>query len=425
MKESGKWTQRLVKDLLTDPILIGVRRFRVMKFTRIRKTGKFRRELNPDGPETEHYSELAHLSDDEFVTMQEVIEEIAEQHRNRSGADSALYRRPRKDALFPRQHATCAVCEGLMHAYDSDQMKCENAHERGEDQCWNHVQVDMVMARAKFIPWLIAQLEDVPGVRELIVDFTVEELATLREKCDKGCAGRSSTIAQLEREATCIAKAIRAGGELESFIKEAKDIDEQLCNLRELELQSKAGESDLPECHTREEVERQLDDVLMYIACTSYDFSKLMREVIPRIEIVPVQAIDSGQVRPRARIVLSVERLRQDCDEGPVLQDIPVEIDLFDPPKHFRHIEACLQVKREHPKWGYPKIADEVSNGLATAAKEGEEPETISYMTVKRCFGIHRQMEDEGLTEPYRVLNEKPECASRWKPRDSKTYDAT
>ena len=421
--KSGKWSQRVVRGLLQDPILIGVRRFRVMKFTRIRSTGKFRRELNPDGPETEQYSELAHLSDHEFVTMQEVIEEIAEQHRNRSGSDSRLYRKPRKDALFPHQHATCAGCGELMYAYDSGQMKCQNSHVRGEGQCWNHVQVDTEMARSKMIPWLIDQIDSTPGVRELVVDFTVKELATLREKLNQGCGGRSSTIAQLEREATCIAKAIRAGGELDSFIKEANDIDEQLSKLRELELQSKAGESGLPACHTREEIDHQLDDVLMHIASTSYEFAKLMREFIPHFEIVPVQAIDSGLVRPRARITLSVEQLRHESDDRLVVPDVQVGLNLFKPPKHFRHIQTCLDIKRDDPKLSHPKIADALEKRLALQVKEGEEAETISYMTVKRCFDMARRMEAEGLTEPYRVLTEKPDYASRWKPRNSKKDD--
>ncbi|MBT6494571.1 MAG: recombinase family protein, partial [Planctomycetaceae bacterium] len=225
---NGKWNQRLVKGLLTDPILIGVRRFRTMLFKRVRSTGKFRRELNPDGPETEHYPELAHLTDDEFVTMQAAIEEIAEQHKNIAGSDHPLYRKPRKDAIFPRQHATCSACNGLMYAYDSDQIKCENAHARGADHCWNHVQVDMEQAHQKVIPWLIAQFEGVPGFRGLLVDCALEELASIRAKLHQGRPSRRLTISQLEREATNVAKAIRVGGDLEALLKEAKDIEEQL-----------------------------------------------------------------------------------------------------------------------------------------------------------------------------------------------------
>ena len=422
---NGKWNQRLVKDLLTDPILIGVRRFRTMLFKRVRSTGKFRRELNPDGPETEHYPELAHLTDDEFVTMQAVIEEIAEQHKKKAGSDHPLYRKPRRDAIFPRQHATCSACNGLMYAYDSGQIKCENAHARGADHCWNHVQVDIEQAHQKVIPWLIAQFEGVPGFRGRLVDCALEELASLRAKLHQGRPSRRLTINQLEREATNIAKAIRVGGDLEALFQEAQDIEEQLGKLRVLEQNSVVDESGLPACCSPEEVDQQLDDVLLHLAVTSCDFAYLMREILPQSEIVPVQAIDTGQVRPRVRITLSLDQIRGDADEAEAIPKIQVELDLFDAPKRFRHIGACLEVKRDNPRLSYIKIADAVNERLAQQRKEGHDSETISYMTVKRCFAVARHMEAEGLTEPYRVLTEEPKYASRWKPRNKKTDDAT
>ena len=85
-----------------------------------------------------------------------------------------------------------------------------------------------------------------------------------------------------------------------------------------------------------------------------------------------------------------------------------------------RHLEACLEVKREHPNFTYIEIAAAVNERLAKLAEEGQEPETISYMKVKRCFDVARLMEAEGLSEPYRVLTEKPEYASRWKKRQKK-----
>ena len=177
-------------------------------------------------------------------------------------------------------------------------------------------------------------------------------------------------------------------------------------------------------CTSRDDVDQQLDAVITELAATSYEFAALMREIMPQFVIVPVQAIDSGLVRPRVRITLSVEQLRHESDDDPPVPDIQVELDLFDPPKRFRHIDSCLEIKRDNPKLSYAKIADVVNERLTQQRKEGEVPETISYMTVKRCFGITRQMESEGLTEPYRVLTEKPEYASRWKPRNRKAGDA-
>lgn len=64
------------------------------------------RKKNPDGPSTQVYPELTHLSDEEFDSMNLVIAEIEENNRNHSGREQPLYRKARNDALFPRQHAT-------------------------------------------------------------------------------------------------------------------------------------------------------------------------------------------------------------------------------------------------------------------------------------------------------------------------------
>lgn len=70
-----------------------------------------------------------------------------------------------------------------------------------------------------------------------------------------------------------------------------------------------------------------------------------MREILPVFEIVPLQAIDSGLVRPRAKIVLSLNWLVDESEPREVVPEIYAELDLFDPPKHVRHLEACCEAK--------------------------------------------------------------------------------
>lgn len=413
----GEWSQPTVKCLLTDPILIGVRRFRRLVFTRIRKSGLFRREVNPDGPETEHYPELAHLTDDEFMSMNEVIDELTEQHRNLSGSDHPLYRKSRKNAVFPRQHATCSICKGLMYAYDTNQLKCENAHARGENQCWNHVQVNMTEAQTRIVDWLMEQFEQVAGFRPLLADFAKDQLDSLRAENVKGRSSTRRSITQLEREATIVAKALRAGGDFEALLKESEEIQEQLNTLRALEQRVTSSDASLPTLSSQCDSDEQIREALLHLAGTSHEFASLMRQIIPQFEIIPVQAIDSGLVRPRARLTLSVERLCKVTDPTCAVPEIYKELDLFEPPKHFRFLKLCQELKQENPRLSYKKIEGAINERLALSAATEGDVETISYMTVKRCLGLARMMESEGLTEPYRILTEQPANASRWNPR--------
>jgi hypothetical protein len=64
----SRWSARVVKDLLSDPILCGTRRFRQRLYQPIFKTGRHRREKNA-APETRHYRELAHLTPEEHAEL--------------------------------------------------------------------------------------------------------------------------------------------------------------------------------------------------------------------------------------------------------------------------------------------------------------------------------------------------------------------
>ena len=413
--DGNRWTQQLVKGLLSDPILKGVRRFRSVLCQRSRLEGKLTRQKNPNGPDTEVYPELAHLSDEEFDSLQVVINNIAENNRNRSGSESPLYRKARKDALFPRQHATCSICGAPMHAYDRDQLKCRNASGKGHTTCWNHVQVDGDLTRTRFTTWLISHVNDVPGVRSAIVEFALEELSVLRSAFDEGGSDRRSEIIRLRKESKNIAKAIRQGGQFAALLEEASKVEGELHALEQTERQQVLNQNQLLELQTPDEIDEKLDEIVGFLSRTSFGFASLLREVVSVFEIVPVQAIDSGLVRPRVRFTFDVDRLRIDSDTHDPIPPVTGEIDLFIPPKHVKYLQECLDIRRDNPKLSLKKIAGLICERLENQCPEDELPDSISYMTVKRCFRLAKLMEAEGIVEPYRVLTEQPAKASRWK----------
>jgi hypothetical protein len=95
------------------------------------------------------------------------------------------------------------------------------------------------------------------------------------------------------------------------------------------------------------EVESNLEVALREVAQHSYAFGDLMRQVIPAFVVQPVQALDSGQVRPRAKLTVRFSALAalngEDAAEGPHYGDLEVAVNLFDPPLHVRHVERCLE----------------------------------------------------------------------------------
>src|SRR5262245_2376063 len=73
---SGRWTGRLVKELLSDPILRGERTFGDAPSQTLYRTGKKKRQRNPNPPEVEHHPELAHLTKQEHLELLQVMARI-------------------------------------------------------------------------------------------------------------------------------------------------------------------------------------------------------------------------------------------------------------------------------------------------------------------------------------------------------------
>ncbi len=106
--ESGRWTARLVVDLLDDPILSGTRTFRDTVYRPIFKTGKHKPTKNGE-PETEHCPTLAHLTVEEHETVRREIARRREMHASTNGRRGNCRNVPRSRSLWPGQAATCAV----------------------------------------------------------------------------------------------------------------------------------------------------------------------------------------------------------------------------------------------------------------------------------------------------------------------------
>jgi site-specific DNA recombinase len=154
---------------------------------------------------------------------------------------------------------------------------------------------------------------------------------------------------------------------------------------------------------SKQDVASNLWCVLHSLAESSYEFADFLRRVFPKFEVRPVQALDSGLVRPRAWLTFRPSRLANASQTGQEAEEgFELVLDLFEPPVHIRHMEACLAERQAHPKLSLKKLAARLD---------------IGYMTVKRAFDYARRMEAEGLTEPYRELDACPAEASHWRTR--------
>jgi site-specific DNA recombinase len=396
--KQDRWSAVNVINLLRDPILSGTRRFRVVLYEPVFGSGKHRRRKGRQ-PEIEVYPELAHLSVADHEALWRVMDDRAALWRASADRVSQRLNVPRCKSLWPGQSATCGICGGRMYEMGRH-LKCQNALPGAAKPCWNHVQTPVEHARHKIVDWLIAVSVNMPDTQEALVNCVWAELERLHRGTHSDSCRLDRRICELQAAAANLAKAVAKGGELDVLVRELTSIQVEM---RELEAQKGQEEAAQDGRQlTREQVGSQLKDHLLALLRTSYEFADTFRRLITEFQIVPVQALDTPLVRPRARLTINLGRLRDGPAEGSGEQTVSTVIDLFEPPEHIRWLNSCLGLKAEDPKLSLKRIAMRLD---------------IGHMTVKRALGYARLMTEAGISAPYRELSERPRVASRWHPK--------
>jgi site-specific DNA recombinase len=396
---NGRWSDRIVVDLLRDPILHGQRTFRRKKYELIYATGKHRRLNNPE-PETECYPELAHLTAEEHQTLLDCMDRRSERYRHKTGRKHPLHGRPRSRTIWPAQHVRCATCGGLFHRYNKDSLKCCNSRKQSVSPCWNHVQVDCSLARKKVLTWLVDFSKDYPKLRAELTESVVAEPRRRNARFHRETQSLVRDIDKLERQSENLADAVAQGGRLDILLERLESVNEELVSARRLLSKRETEAIERGDLSTREALGNDLDSAIVTLAERSFEFGPLMRHIFAEFLIQPVQALDSGQVRPMAKLSIDLSIWSEEGELGADrLSLFHQKLALFNPPVYIVQMDDCVKLRLQDPSKSLRRIAADLG---------------INYMTVKRALGYHRRMQAEGLSTPYRELEERPNNASRW-----------
>jgi hypothetical protein len=149
---------------------------------------------------------------------------------------------------------------------------------------------------------------------------------------------------------------------------------------------------------SREDIERSLPEVLSTLIESSVEFADVLRRFFKTFVIQPVQALDTGQVRPRA--VLSFEVGVESDEPEQSARTEEVVLNVFNPPDHIDAVPQVRKLRSKIPRPTYREIGKETG---------------IHLMTIKRAAKYIKLMIEAGTTDPYVVLTEKPGSASRWR----------
>lgn len=392
---SGRWSPRVLVELLTDPILAGVRTFRDTICRPVFRTGRHHAEKNAS-PETARVPELAHLSEMEFESLQRAIQSRRQLRLQKPKPGASRRGVTRTRTLWPGQALRCAVCGSWFHLFGAT-LRCSQSTARAGSHCWNHVQPRTAVVRERLAAWLLIVLGRLgDGGRDLtnrLIEF--ERLLTART--DGEHIARENKRAALQRQAQTLTDAIVAGGELASLVQRLQAVEAEMKALdvvdqtprRPLNRKQRSSKQDVPQ-------------LIQQLLKESYPFADWLRKTISEFVVYPAQALDTPQIRPMGVLRIDLSRF---VDDMPTVSAEPLEefeIPLFTEPQPIRLLEACAALQRDHPRWSLHRIAEALG---------------VNTMGVKRSVDYARLMAEAGVTKPYRILREAPVLASRWRKR--------
>lgn len=275
-------------------------------------------------------------------------------------------------------------------------MKCRNTLPDGPRTCWNHVSVTTATVRANVLPLFVDALERHPTAAGTVATVAWNEYLRLRKTRDAGRQTTGQVLAQLDRELAKLVKALKCDADMDSVVREISSLEKAKKKLI-ADAKKYAGVDGIGDYASAEKIRGDLPAIVGRLANTSRSFSLLLRQWMPECTVVPVQALDRPQVRPRLR--LAVRLPGGDGSSEPAGGGATV-IDLFDPPLHIAQAARCAAARSAKPGMSLRELAPELG---------------LNYMAVKRALDYARRMEREGTTDPYRELREAPHDASRWK----------
>ena len=388
----GRWTGRLVADLLRNKLLQGVRTFREMEYQLIFSSGEHRRKRNP-APEVECIPELAHLTKEEQDELWAAMDRHAPPRGPHPRKGTA-----RKHSYWPGQHLRCAICGAELHWCGRSKLKCSNVLPGGPRTCWNHVQVNAEQVRGKLLPSLLSFLRSRPELQNLLIDAAWSEFQRATSRSRREQDGLEHRRQELLKDRERIMSLLIKHSESEGLHQRLDATESELRGLQSAIDQKRALDQTQAHYLTRDDLAERLDQVVLHLARTSYNFRSLLRRTFPDFLVMPVQALDTHQVHPRVKLVVPP------FEEGKPATTIVV--DAFDAPKQIRYAVECQRLKELHPD----KTLAQIGQMLG-----------VSKKVVCDALKFARLMVDRNATEPYIELTAKPEKASRWRQASSRT----
>jgi DNA invertase Pin-like site-specific DNA recombinase len=379
-----------------NPMLKGLRERNRRKTRRINNPGKYV-SVAAEARDLLH-RRVPHIAFFEESYYDRVVADVKSRNgRCRRSGDprwDLCRQRPRRQTRYPGQLATCGIC-GRRYVWgghgQTQHMMCNGARDH---LCWNGVTFDGSIAAEKIAQAVHAEIEKLEGFDSTFLNFVQEEACHLDADRQHHIADLRQQNAAAEQGVANLVRFVRGGDEspaIRDELKLAERAHRRIAAALATAEKEPTHEVKIPDLQQLKQLGR---NCLKDLQVESEEFARIMRRLVPIIQVLPVRLCDGGRVVLRARAILRMSELIEDNRARDVLHR-PLErvlmIDLFDPPQRALFRERVVAGRSA----GKSEREVAVELGLTVTATQ-------------RAMALQRMLDELGIAEPYVAVVEPP-----------------
>ena len=396
-----RWDGPMVRRFVHEPILKGTR-IRNRKVTkRTNKTGRRRTVKGEPGQlRKRHCPHLAFVDPDYFDHVIKLADDRNRDYqRTHNGQPDPRLGVSRKRTHFPGQHARCGICGRLMHWHGMKGQRVMLCSGAADYRCWNSMHVHGGECARRISNAVVQAISELPDFDTVFGQLVGERLA---EAADLEGTQRRA----LEQQSKDIEQRLTS---LVSHLEKRPDSPTMLERLDQLESQRSAVRHQLKQLRdtpkssvvlpAANELRQHLVATLQELAVDDPETCRLLRQLIPDLQIVPYQVCDASDIIPRAELTLTLIPLLPSAlrdEQADVIFTKRLLVNLCDPSQRVLYHQQATDLQQQRLK--EREIA--VRLGIAQSA-------------VQRALRINRLMRSLDLTEPFIRLVSIPTVCNR------------
>jgi site-specific DNA recombinase len=405
-----KWTAGNVNAIIRRPIYRGFETFRVKRSDRKLRTGKSVYVWNdPDKVETRKSEHLRIVSDALWYRANEVVDKRRVFQKPVRGAGHPLRGTTRQRRGLLSGVFVCGICGAKIYSYGrkDGSYRCSGAT---SGKCWNRSYCMRERTERAVLDAVVSEVLSLDGCREAVLARVQELYATggaTAAELKRLAKQEQRLVGAIERLTVAVENGDGPLGSLSTRLSEReRELAIVQAERQELEQVARAKKK-LP---SKAKLLEHLEAVQGQLLGDEARATVILRQLLDGpIRVVPYMRIDGKRVVPRLEFTINLvpafpsevaDPLGRDAAVGrepPILLQRKLLVNVFYEPHLFRHANQI--VRRRADGLTYRAIAAELG---------------ISRFHMENCARIVRQMEEQGLAEPYWRLTEKPDYVPQW-----------